>query len=85
MHAAPLCVIESTLFPTSIAPVLEFGPVFCAIEYETVPFPDPLFPDEMAIQESALFAVQPHMPVVATEIVPLPPEEPNKALAGLIE
>jgi hypothetical protein len=59
--------------------------VFCTIEYETVPFPDPLFPEEMAIQPSVLLTVQPHMLVVATEIVPLPPEEPNKALAGSIE
>ena len=46
---------------------------FCATEYETVPFPDPVAPAVMVSQVKSLRAVQPHPVGAITDTLPWPP------------
>ena len=47
-----------------------------------MPFPKPLAPDVTVIHEARLNAVQPHVLVVETVTVPLPPDAGKELLVG---
>jgi hypothetical protein len=60
------------------------APVVAATEYFTVPFPEPLAPDSIFIQDALLLDVhaQPAPPVTLT--LPLPPDEGTDCESGAI-
>jgi hypothetical protein len=51
----------------------------------TLPFPSPLFPEVIVIQEAVLAAVQAQPLEAVTLTEPLPPTPPKELLAGLME
>jgi hypothetical protein len=55
-----------------------------ATEYSTTPFPVPLLPDVIVIQESLLTAVQSQVGDVTTETLPVPPFASNDSDVGVI-
>ncbi len=74
------------MFPAMvIVPVLEDVLLFDPTEKLTVPFPEPLAPAVMVIQVALLVPVQLHPVVAVTLTLPVPPEEVNVPLVGLME
>jgi hypothetical protein len=69
----PCCPSWSTVkeSPATVeTPTLSDAEVFAATEYVSVPFPVPLPPDVMDIQDAPLVAVQAHPVWVVTAMVP---------------
>ena len=70
--AAPLCVTVTVCPPIVSAPLRDDVDVFAVTEYVTEPFPEPLAPPVIVIQEALSVAVhaQPLPAVTATLAVP---------------
>ena len=66
-------------------PVLRLAVVFAEMAYTTVPFPEPLIPDLMVIQEALLAAVQAQPLWVATLTDPVAAEALKLLLKGDME
>jgi hypothetical protein len=78
-------VTENTRPPIAIDPVLAELDVFAAIEYWTVPLPEPLPPLVTVSQETALVALQEHAAEVVTVTLPDDGSEPEEMELGEME
>jgi hypothetical protein len=79
------CVTENTRPPIVMKPVLAEFDVFAAMEYWTVPFPDPLPPLVTVSQETELVAVHEHAAPVVTVTVPDEASDPDETELGEVE
>ena len=85
-QVATPCWVTVKVWPPMVrVPVLEVLPVLAVTVYVTDPFPEPLLPELMAIQETVLLAVQLQPAPAVTLTVPVPPTEAKPLLVGEIE
>jgi len=73
VHVAPLCVTATVWPPIVSAPFLDDVDAFAVAEYVTVPFPEPLAPLVIVIQEASSVAVHPQPLPAVTATVAVPP------------
>jgi len=84
LHSGAACVTVNTRPPTVSDPVRAAVVVFAAIEYWTVPFPEPEAPLVTVNQATELAAVQVHPAAVVTLTDPVDASEPDDTVVGEI-
>jgi hypothetical protein len=84
VQTVPACVTVNVRPAMVSVPVRELAPVFAATEYVTVPFPLPLAPEAILIQETLLAAAQLHPLDAVTVTLPDSASEPWDRFVGKI-
>jgi hypothetical protein len=74
--------VTVTVWPATVSVPVRAGPLLAAIETVTLPFPVPLLPAVMVMNDALLVAVHVDVQLVVTLITPVPPLASTLALVG---